>query len=207
MGYCSHSDEADLPGGDNPTNAIRGGGLVLARGYDQDRLNSIAKQFASVQKRAANLISGTFKTTAAAELDVQLFLLPMRLYMERQAHETALRIRTGPLHAVPEGMIRQRPKAQVRSGWTPMEAQVWKKGGCLWAPRDTLARAWESREAYIREPWEALPSVIIEGREGARSMHDSVVKSTITDAENQPAKPLIIYTDGSVYMGQWAQQR
>ena len=36
-------------------------------------------------------------------------------------------------------------------------------------------------------------------------MHDSVVKSTITDAENQPAKPLIIYTDGSGYMGQWAQ--
>jgi hypothetical protein len=40
--------------------------------------NHIIQQFASVQKRAAILISGAFRTTAAEALNIELYLTPMK---------------------------------------------------------------------------------------------------------------------------------
>jgi hypothetical protein len=113
----------------------------------------IAKPFSVLQHQAACVVSGAFRTTAAAALCVELGLMPMRILMTKIANETALRIRTGPAYAVPRSMIHQRSKVQRdRSGWSPMEAQAWKKGGCLTAPPDTLVGEWENRVAYAQAP-------------------------------------------------------
>lgn len=58
--------------------------------------NSIVRQFASVQKRAAVMMGGAFRTTAMVALNVELYLPPMKVQMERMIRETAVRIRTGP---------------------------------------------------------------------------------------------------------------
>jgi hypothetical protein len=68
--------------------------------------NKRAGRFAALQKRAAVIISGAFKGTAAAASDVELYMQPMELQMERIAQETAIRILTGPKIGCPEGLRR-----------------------------------------------------------------------------------------------------
>ncbi|KAJ5313174.1 uncharacterized protein N7443_000058 [Penicillium atrosanguineum] len=77
------------------------------------------------------------------------------------------------------------------AGWTPMEAQAWKTGGCLTAPPGTLTRHWESRKAFVQAPWQAPPEVIIEDREVAVKRHDQIL------AIGWRERPVILYTDGS----------
>ncbi|KAJ5145645.1 zinc knuckle domain protein [Penicillium bovifimosum] len=47
------------------------------------------KSFAAIQKRAACLTSGAFKTTAAEALNVELHLPPISVHMNRLVKETA----------------------------------------------------------------------------------------------------------------------
>ena len=85
----------------------------------------VSKRFASLQKRAACLIGGAFKTSSAEALNVELYLPPIRIQMDRIAQETALRLRTGPMYAIPKAMLQQRPERQrKRGGWIPMEVQA-----------------------------------------------------------------------------------
>lgn len=75
-----------------------------------------------------------------------------------------------------------------------MEAQTWKKGGCLSAIPGTLAGDnWESRKAFIQAPWTMPPKVYIEDREAAKTTHDKIWY--------QLEEPLRLYTDGSGYQG------
>ncbi|KAJ5159354.1 zinc knuckle domain protein [Penicillium coprophilum] len=153
------------------------------------------KQFAGIQSKAACLISGAFKTTAREALDVELHLLPMQQQLDRLVRLTAVRIRTGPRYAVPKTMQRERNQVQrQRGGWTPMEAQSWKKGGCLTPLPGSVVWNWESRKAYIQAPWNEPPKVYIEEREQARNAHERITKQQI----RAPAR---FYTDGSGYQG------
>ncbi|KAJ5144461.1 reverse transcriptase [Penicillium atrosanguineum] len=112
--------------------------------------------------------------------------------MNRLVKETALRLRTGPTLAVPPTMLRRRTVDERDwAGWTPMEAQVWKTGGCLTAPPGTLARHWESRKAFVQAPWQAPPEVMIEDREVAVERHNQILM------KDSRERPLILYTDGS----------
>lgn len=52
------------------------------------KAKEISQPFASLQKRAACLISGAFKTTAAEALNAELHLPPVAIHMERLAKET-----------------------------------------------------------------------------------------------------------------------
>ena len=136
------------------------------------KARTISQSFVGIQKQAACLISGEFRTTAAEALNTELHLPPIAIHMNRLVKETALRLRTGPAFAVLPTILRRRPgDERDRSGWTPMEAQAWKKGGCLTAPPNTLVREWESRKAFVQEPWQALPEVTIEDRELALEHH------------------------------------
>ncbi|KAG0160607.1 hypothetical protein PDIDSM_8137 [Penicillium digitatum] len=122
------------------------------------RERSYVKQFANIQSRAACLMSGAFKTTAREALDIELHLLPMQQQLDRLVQLAAIRIRTGPAYAVPKTMLVERGHMQKqRGGYTPMEAQTWKKGGCLTTPLGPLASTWESRKAYIQAPWTKPP--------------------------------------------------
>lgn len=49
---------------------------------NKKQANQISSQFSAVQKRAACLISGAFRTTAAEALNAELHLLPMKLQMD-----------------------------------------------------------------------------------------------------------------------------
>ncbi|KAG0160617.1 hypothetical protein PDIDSM_8147 [Penicillium digitatum] len=135
------------------------------------RERSYVKQFANIQSRAACLMSGAFKTTAREALDIELHLLPMQQQLDRLVQ----------LAAIPKG------------GYTPMEAQTWKKGGCLTTPLGPLASTWESRKAYIQAPWTKPPRVYIEERERAINTHKRTTE--------QLYAPARLYTDGSGYQG------
>jgi hypothetical protein len=94
--------------------------------------NKIINEFTKIQKRAAVLISGAFRGTAAAALNMELHLLPMRLQIQQVIEETALRIQTGPRFACPKGLTdKPRTTAEMqRGGLTPLEA-LRKRGGPL----------------------------------------------------------------------------
>lgn len=157
------------------------------------QITSTIRDFATIQKRAACLISGAFRTTAAEALNVELHLLPIRSQLDQLTKMTAIRIRTRPSHGIPSGMLMKRTEEELTlGGYTPMEAHSWKTGGCLTAPPDTLAGMWESRDAYVQEPWHERPKIVIDEREKAISTHDSILKA---DAHTS------VYTDGSGYQG------
>jgi hypothetical protein len=108
--------------------------------------NKIVRSFAAIQKRAALLIGGASKDTAAEALNTELHILPIKLQFQRRAGETAVRIITGP-------RVGGRP-TESQSGrnvsHNPIEHHLRK--GCL-----TLhgKEQWERREAYARPPWQA----------------------------------------------------
>ena len=52
-------------------------------------------EFTRIQRRAAILISGVFKSTGAVALNVELFITPIHLLMDQIIQETAIRIQTG----------------------------------------------------------------------------------------------------------------
>jgi ribonuclease HI len=157
------------------------------------QLTRITWEFAKIQKRAACLISGAFRTTAAEALNVELHLLPIRYQLDQLVKATAIRIRTGPAHGIPKGMLTRRTDQQLAlGGYTPMEAHAWKTDGCLRAPPGTLAGDWESREAYVQPPWQESPPVVIDEREEAVTVHDRMIR------ENSR---VMVYTDGSGYQG------
>src|SRR3981081_4184939 len=88
---------------------------------------AIVRQFAKIQKRAAIIISGAFRATAAEALDIELYLLPIKMQLEARAEETALRIVTGPAIGCPPAWKETRPRRQIQlGGLTPLENYVWK---------------------------------------------------------------------------------
>ena len=82
----------------------------------KSQLTRITHDFASIQKRAACLISGAFRTTAAEALNAELHLLPMQYQLEQIVKSTAIRIRTGPTHGIPRGMLYRRTEAALTLG-------------------------------------------------------------------------------------------
>ncbi|THC88708.1 hypothetical protein EYZ11_011844 [Aspergillus tanneri] len=146
-------------------------GIVMAK----ERGTAI-RQFASTEKRVAVMISGAFRTTATEALNTELYLLPMGLQMEKLAKETAIQIATGPQYAVSCGIkVPHDGEEKGLSGWTPMEAHPGKRGGCLRLPRNVKER-WETKQAYVTEPWHTPPDLVIEDCVEARKGHDQILQ-------------------------------
>lgn len=144
-------------------------------------------EFAQIQKQAALLISGAFKGTAAAALNIELYILPVHLQLQQIIEETAVRIRTGPELACPESVLKPRTaRERRRGGWTPMEA-LSRKGGPLWPLGE---KKWETRKPYILAPWEPPLVAVIDSHEAALQFHKEYC------ARQQG---IAVYTDGSGY--------
>ncbi|GFF61803.1 probable RNA-directed DNA polymerase from transposon X-element [Aspergillus udagawae] len=156
--------------------------------------NKIINEVSKIQKRAAVLISGAFQGTAAAALNMELHLLPVRLQIQQVIEETAIRIQTGPRFACPRGLTEKpRPTIETRrNGLTPLEA-LRKRGGSLAPTTPRRVEIWESRKTYVLPPWEPPLQRIIEDYDAALKTHDEICKD---------GNQLVIYTDGGGYQGQ-----
>jgi ribonuclease HI len=55
-----------------------------------------------------------------------------------------------------------------------------------------LAGQWENREAYVQAPWHEPPKIVIDEREKAISVHNSILKANTHT---------MVYTEGSGYQG------
>jgi hypothetical protein len=73
-------------------------------------------EFTKIQRRAAILISGAFKSTSAAALNVELFITPIHLLMVVIIQETAIRIQTGAEWAQPDCLRRQLSPQEIGKG-------------------------------------------------------------------------------------------
>ncbi|KAJ5636974.1 hypothetical protein N7490_006853 [Penicillium lividum] len=183
-----------------------------ARTITKPEENRTINIFTSIQRRAAILIAGAFKSMSAAALNVELYLLPIRLQMQQIIEETAIRIQTGAKWAQPECLTACRPRQPQEAklgGLSPLEA-LQKKGQILERRPGTV---WESRTAFVLAPWEPRVQCTIEDAETAIKSHDEIltnalyakVDAVIAEAEPSldpiPNPPTVFFTDGSGYEG------
>jgi hypothetical protein len=137
-----------------------GGHVVPAQ-----QLNQMVAKLMHIQRRAAILISGTFKSTAGIALDIELFVIPIRLRMQQIIEETAIRLRTGPAWAHPPCFRERRPPGETRlGGLTPLEALSRGARSLLALGRNW---EWEAGQAFVTAPWEPLIQVTIPATEAA----------------------------------------
>ncbi|KAJ6078205.1 uncharacterized protein N7446_001141 [Penicillium canescens] len=155
----------------------------------------LVNELVKLQKRAAVLISGAFKSISTAALDIELFLLPMKLRLQQTIEECAMRILTGPQWACPRSAkMARKPTERRIGGWTPLEALVWKKGPLKLESSNTdSAEKWEERVAFVLPPWERRISCFIEPSEAALATHDTIIQQKRTQEDTAS----FIYTDGS----------
>lgn len=165
-------------------------------------LKRVTNEFVKIQKRAAILISRAFKSISAAALDIELYLVPIRLQMQQMIEEAAIRIQTGPQWARLAGLqSRRNPQETKRGGLSPLEALKWRKGSPLAPTRKEQEEQWESRKAFVIAPWEPRIQGIIEERESALRTHDKICQGAEAAPTSAPP-PQVIYTDGSGIEGQ-----
>ncbi|KAJ6020305.1 hypothetical protein N7499_003588 [Penicillium canescens] len=159
----------------------------------------LVNELIKLQKRAAILISGAFKSISTAALDIELFLLPMKLRLQQSIEECAIRILTGPQWACPRSAkIARKPAERREGGWTPLEALVWKKGPLKLSMKNKdCAEKWEEKVAFVLPPWERRISCFIEPSEAALVTYGSIIQQKRTQEDTAS----LIYTDGSGFEG------
>ncbi|OQD70292.1 hypothetical protein PENANT_c265G00793, partial [Penicillium antarcticum] len=172
-----------------------------ARSMPAWEMTRLVNELVKLQKRAAVLISGAFKSISTAALDIELFLLPMKLRLQQSIEECAIRILTGPQWACPRtAKIARKPIERRLGGWTPLEALVWRNGPIKLNIKTNTegAEKWEERAAFVLPPWERRISCYIEPSEAAKATHEAIIQKKWTEVGSETS---LIYTDGSGFEG------
>jgi ribonuclease HI len=157
-------------------------------------MKRVIRELAQIQKRAAILISGAFRGTAGAALDIELHLIPMELRLDQMIEEAAIRILSGPKCTCPQSAIKKRKRhEQLLGGMSPTEAIAWKN-----LKLDTKTNeSWETKQAFVLAPWDKRINCIIENQEAAIATHDKIYEQALFDYP----KTKMVFTDGSGFNG------
>lgn len=145
---------------------------MRGRGNGNAMVNTITR----IQRRAAQIITGAFRTTAGAAADVEANLLPVTQQMDQTALEATMRICTTPLH-------REMIQAGDNSGKSPLDRLSNLLENKYHVQLDQL----EKRRQHVVPPWWTPPLTHIN-----KSPEDAIKRHDATDS-----RALCVYTDGS----------
>ena len=147
------------------------------------------------------MIGGAFRMTSIPAMDVETYLLPIALTLEKQLTSAYLRIASSPMMAelkevrnfrpaevlrTPRTRGRPRAPVRIRASASPLEVLHSHIEGKLRISLDQL----EKQVPYAVPPWWEPPIIhIASDKETAEREHHQIVA--------RPRPPIAIYTDGS----------
>ena len=148
---------------------------------ERKHVKGVAKTMARVQYRAERAITGAYKATSQAALNIETYSIPMHLRLDQLTSVAALRIATSPAY---QCIIATRSKHRNRV-ISPLE-KLTKR---LERKTKTSIADLEIITPFAAPPWWIPPKVQLDcNKEAAEKAHKALIETT---------NALLIYTDGS----------